>query len=186
MNHIALARRNAGTGWVLMATDGSPWRVETVAAEAPLARTMDEALALVGRHPEADFTFITRLAHEVWAAPFDRQSDLAGLDRGLGQASVTIMVPIGLGRWRMLHRAPGQWFEQADTCEAADVRSFLCDTPQDAETIDLGLGGPIEVWLRRRWNADAILQPRVMAAAGNVTPFIRKPSAMQLNAGNRR
>jgi hypothetical protein len=71
---------------------------------------VDEALALLAQNPAADFTFTTRAAHEVKAAPFDVQSDLASVGHELAGAAITVLIPNGDGRWRLLQRADGDGF----------------------------------------------------------------------------
>lgn len=164
IEHFALAHRNSGAGWVIMSTDGRLWEADRVGASLPLDVMLGEALALLGQYPGADFTFSTRLAREVWAAPFDQQSDRVSLDRELGRATVSVLVPIGAGQWRLLHREPGGAFRHLDSFEAADVIEFLRDWPENTETIDKGLAGPVEVWFRRQWNAETVLKPRTFAA----------------------
>lgn len=177
IEHIALAHRNTGHGWVVMSSDGRPWEAEAVFEREPLAAAFGEALALLARHPAADFTFTTRAAREVMAAPYDRQNDLAGVERDLARASISVLVPIGEGRWRLLHKETQGWFRAVDTCEAADVHDFLRDRPEDATAIDKGLAGAVEIWLRRRWNAEAVTQPRTLR--DNVTPLMTRPRFRQ-------
>lgn len=174
IDHIALAHRNTGHGWVVMSSDGRPWEAEAVFEREPLSAALSEALALLARHPAADFTFSTRPAHDVWAAPYDTRADLATIEQDLGRANVSVMVPYGSDRWRLLHKAPGHWFEQIDACQPDDVIAFLREWPADAETIDRGLAGHIEVWLRRQWDARQVLEPVTSRFKGNVTPFPRR------------
>lgn len=185
MDHIALAHRNTGSGWVIMATDGRAWNAELVSESLPLAAMIDEALALLARHPSADFTFTTRAAHEVWAAPFDQPADIADIRHVLARSTVTIMTPAGAGCWRVMHKKPLAWFTHVDTCAPDDVHDFLRDWPEDADMIEKGLAGPIDVWLRRRWNADAVIVPPTIEARGNVTPLIPRSRTLHSTAGAR-
>lgn len=103
--HIALARRNSGVGWVIMATDSRPWEADRVGASPPLD-------VMLGRR---------------W-----RLAPLAG--------------PSGGG------------LLQVDTAQRRG-RACLLREAEIAETIELRLGGPREVWMRRRWDARAVLEP---------------------------
>ena len=170
MNHIALAHRNAAPGWVIMGTEGPEWLAERVEERLPLEDMLREALALLAQHPEADFTFSTRKARDIEAAPFDRLADLSDITSRLERAAITVMVPMGDSRWRILQRAQGI-FQHANTFSASDVHTFL-RSPADASAIERGLSGPIEVWLRRQWSAEAVLNTALTGFYhGNVVPL---------------
>ena len=145
IEHIALAHRNSGSGWVIMATEGRLGEAEAVSHDRPLQAMLDEGLSFLASHPAADFTFSTRSANDVQASPYDGHADLLDIERDLARSNISVMVPYG-DRWCLLHKAPGRWFERIDVCGPDDVFSYLRQWPGDAETVQRGLAGPVEVF----------------------------------------
>lgn len=177
MDHIAIAHRNSGPGWAIMSTDGRLWAAESVSGDRPLAAMLDEALELLASHPGADFTFSTRAVHEVMAAPYEAQTDLIDIERNLGRSAVSVLAPRESGRWAIFHRSPRSWFTQVDICGPDDVFEFLRQWPGELETIERGISGPVEVWLRRNWKSEHLHQPITSRFGGNVTPLRRHQTA---------
>ena len=117
--------------------------------------------------------------------PFDKPADVADIWHILGRSTVTIMTPAGAGCWRVMHKEPLRWFSCADTCAPDDVHAFLRDWPEDADMIEKGLAGPVEVWLRRNWDAEAVLTPPLTGICGNVVPLVPRSRVIHLTAGAR-
>jgi len=183
IEHIALAHRNSGSGWVIMSTDGRQWEAERVDATLPLGSMMNEALALLARHPESDFTFSTRVAHELWRAPFQQQGDLANVEREINRATIVALVADADLSWSVLSRPAHGTFHFVKTALATDTYEILRHWADDAQMIERGITGPFEIWLRRQWNAVAVVgKPSRTSVVGNVTPLRRRPMSPRLQA----
>ena len=162
VHHIALCRRQRGSGWVIAIRSDGAWRPASASAVQRLEHMIDETIRLMAEHPTADVSFSTRPVSMVMSDTFDTPDRLL---TALPRTSMSVLLPerAGADRWVTLWRDPrgglstrGRLSRFASKLLADEMRAWFAFWElRDIEKDQIGL--PLELWVRRGWHANALL-----------------------------
>ncbi len=162
VDHIALCRRQGGSGWVIAVRSDGAWRPASASAVQRLEHMIDETIRLMAAHPTADVSFSTRPVSMVMADTFDTPDPLP---TALLRTSISVLLPerAGSDRWVTLWRdrrgglsTRGRLSRFASKLLADEMRAwFTFWGPLSIDKDQVGV--PLELWVRRGWCADALL-----------------------------